>query len=683
MDLDVFRAELLQRVGASAEAHLNFDRSEFVRNVLDSLIESEVIFQYVPCHYEGNAGANGKGVEIDAYSFDDDDKTFSVMVCSFTGSADMQSISRVDVEKVANRAKAFIESAIDGSLQKNIDESEEAFELAGYIAEIHPTVERYQILVLSDSSRSDKMDKISVNDIDGKMMVPSLWDITNLCDLEISKDGPDTILIDMNDLGTEGIPCLSASATERGPKYESYLCVVPGTTLAALYERYGSRLLESNVRSFLSTKTKANKNIRATIMNEPDMFFSFNNGITATATDLIVEDRSGKKMMTAMTSLQIVNGGQTTVSIYEAWKKDKADISQIFVPMKISVIPIEDAGDIVPRISRSANTNNNVTEADFFSNHPFHVRMETLSRTSLPPTAVGAAYPKKWYYERVRGQYRQDKAKGGKQFELSYPKEQVFTKMELAYYRMSYIECPFYLVQGWALRELSKEVTKKWGNLGADYNKTYFEETVALGIIYKAINDNVSKQDWYQTGAKIETVSYTFSKFFNMVREADKTFDLNRVWKDQKIPNVLIDQLMEIAKEVNRSINEDKEEANVRSWCKKTKCWDKIKGIKILLRPEIDSLFIRKSVDVWRQKTAKKDQIEKAKVGARIEVVKQGPPYWKKMCEWGVEFHMLDGRERSILEKAFDKGARSLPSEKQSVVILEIREKLMDHGYKP
>jgi len=683
MQLEDYRMELLQKVGVSAEANMNFDRSEFVKNVLDSLVESEVLSDYVLCHYEGNAGNRGKKVEIDAYNFDEDDNTFSVMICSFLGGEEMQSVAKSGVEKIIDKATEFIRASIEGTLEKNVDESEDAYELAKYIRASHPEIERYRILVLSDSSRSGRMDNLTIREIEGKIGVPALWDIPNLYDLEVSKSGYEVITIDMKEFEADGIPCLSASDSKKGPRYESFLCVMPGTILVTLYERYGSRLLESNVRSFLSTSTKTNKSIRATIINDPDMFFSLNNGITATATDIMLEEYEGRVHLTNITSLQIVNGGQTTVSIYTAAKKDHPDMSQVFVPMKITVIPPDDAGEIVPRISRSANTQNKVTEADFFSNHPFHVRMEKLSRATLPPLAPGATYAKRWYYERVRGQYRQDKSIKGKQFELEFPKDQLFTKMELSYYRICYAEKPFFVIQGWALREFSKEITNKWGADGADYNELYFKQSIAMGIIYKVINENVSKQDWYLTGAKTETVSYTFSKFINMVRERDRELDLQRIWNLQKVPNFIVDQLMDIAEVVNSSINNDKEEPNVRSWCKKPRCWEKIKAIRIVLRPEVESFFIRKDANTWQQKVARKDQVRANELNARIEVYGLGYRYWENMYNWGIEYQMLDGKDQRLLMKAFENGEKSLPQEKQAIAILKIRDKLIQNGYKP
>lgn len=679
--IDEYRMELIHNTRLGAAANLDFDRAEFVKKVMLLLIESDVISEFAPCHYEGNAGLKGKRVEIDGYNYDDDDKTFSLVICSFSGSNEVQRITKTDVEKLSDRVKAFIEGSVSKHILSNIDESEDAFVLAQYVDNIHSEVERYRILVISDSIRSDKMDRLNVSDIDGKVAVTELWDISNLYNLEISKKGYDEITIDTRDFGIGGIPCLNANV-EDGPRYESYLCVMPGAVLSSLYERFGSRLLESNVRSFLSATTKANKEIRATILEEPDMFFAFNNGITATATGITIEERNGSTFITGITSLQIVNGGQTTVSIYTVGKKDNADISNIFVPMKISRIPASEAGEIVPRISRSANTQNKVSEADFFSNHPFHVRMEQFSRSVRPPTAPGAAYSTKWYYERVRGQYRQDKSRNGKQFELEYPKSQLFTKMDLARYRMSYNEKPFFLIQGWALREFAKGVAKNWDKEGLEYNELYYKETVALGIIYNSIYDNVSKESWYQTGAKAEIVAYTMSKFFNMIRKTDKTLDLSKIWAMQKIPTAIEEQLMIIAEKINLSINEDKEEVNVRSWCKKPRCWDKIAAIRIEFTPSMSNLLVRKEDVIWQRKQAKRRQTEKNKIDARMEIVRQGHKYWKKMYEWGVEYYMIDAREQSILKSAFEKEERSLPSEAQSIAILKIRDKLISSGYK-
>lgn len=157
--------------------------------------------------------------------------------------------------------------------------------------------------------------------------------------------------------------------------YESYIAIMPGQGLAMLYKQFGARLLEQNVRSFLQFTGKINRGIRKTINEESHMFLAYNNGISATA-DNIELDETGHYVK-RISNLQIVNGGQTTASIYHTWDKDKADISNIFVQMKISVIKKADSySEIVSRISQYANTQNKVNNADFSANNPILIELE-------------------------------------------------------------------------------------------------------------------------------------------------------------------------------------------------------------------------------------------------------------------------------------------------------------------
>ena len=135
------------------------------------------------------------------------------------------------------------------------------------------------------------------------------------------------------------------------------------------------------------------------------MFFAYNNGLSATAEDVELRHREGIVEISALKNLQIVNGGQTTASIHSAYRK-KLDLSDVFVQVKLSIVEPADVAEIVPLISEFANTQNRVSAADFFSNHPFHVRIEQISRRILAPSADGSFTQSKWFYERARGQYR-------------------------------------------------------------------------------------------------------------------------------------------------------------------------------------------------------------------------------------------------------------------------------------
>ena len=243
------------------------------------------------------------------------------------------------------------------------------------------------------------------------------------------------------------VPCIASPSVNS--EYQSYLAIIPGNALASIYERFGSRLLEQNVRSFLQFSGKINKGIRDTIKGEPHMFLAFNNGIAATADDVeFVKNKKGEGLLLSVVKdLQIVNGGQTTASIFHTWKKDKANIDNIFVQVKLTVVKNKESfSTIVSRISEYANTQNKVSVSDLSSNRPYHIEFEKLSRSIYTPISENNKLQTRWFYERARGQYKNARDKDGftksrqKAFDLKNPKSQMFTKEELAKYINTYEE---------------------------------------------------------------------------------------------------------------------------------------------------------------------------------------------------------------------------------------------------
>ena len=282
----------------------------------------------------------------------------------------------------------------------------------------------------------------------GRPVAYSVWDATRLHKLEASSLAREDIVVDLDDHGGP-VPILPAHMP--GSPYGAYLSVFPGAVLASIYDRWEARLLESNVRVFLQARGNVNKGIRTTIEDEPQMFFAYNNGITATAEAIETEERDGGTVMTRIRNLQIVNGGQTTASIHAALRAKK-DLSGVFVQAKLSIVDAEQAERIVPDISRYANSQNRIAAADFFSNHPFHMRMEDISRRIYAPAREGAFTQSRWFYERARGQFA-DRRSGltaaeTRKFDLEHPRAQVFTKTDLAKAEMTWRRQPDVVSKG-------------------------------------------------------------------------------------------------------------------------------------------------------------------------------------------------------------------------------------------
>ena len=119
-------------------------------------------------------------------------------------------------------------------------------------------------------------------------------------------------------------------------EYQTFLLVLPGELISRLYDQYGARLFEFNVRSFLQARGNVNKGIRETLRSEPERFLAYNNGLTATADEIEVGQLHGETVIRRLRGLQIVNGAQTTASIHRARKVDKIDISRVAVSMKLT-----------------------------------------------------------------------------------------------------------------------------------------------------------------------------------------------------------------------------------------------------------------------------------------------------------------------------------------------------------
>jgi hypothetical protein len=246
-----------------------------------------------------------------------------------------------------------------------------------------------------------------------------------------------------------------------------------------------------------------NDGIRNTIKAEPEMFFSYNNGLSATADAIETEvDGAGVRIVSAR-KLQIVNGGQTTASLHAALKHSPENLAHVHVQLKLTVVLADSSDQVAPNISRFANSQNKVSTADFFSNHPFHMRMEGYSRRVLAPPLEGASRQTRWFYERARGQYQVERAKLGtadrRRFDTEQPKPQLFAKTDLAKVELSFRLKPDTVSKGAQknFAAFASDIGEAWTASEKKYDETWFKRLVAKVIIFRALEKAIPKQVWY------------------------------------------------------------------------------------------------------------------------------------------------------------------------------------------
>lgn len=591
MDVNEFRTDLLEEVHLNATMNGTTPHEEFLALYVAALTDAEEIGDFEQIAFEG-ISSNRRNIQIDGYCFDELDNCLEIVISPFSDNVDIETLTATGAKNWFRRAQAFVEESRSGFLLKNAEESSPGYGLAVDIKNRYAHVSRFKFFILTDMVMSSRISEIAGAKIDGIPVEYHIWDIARLQALQASKSGKEDIVIHLKSFSENGIPCLEAGSTS---EYTAYLCNIPGKVLADLYNTFGGRLLEGNVRSFLTVKGKINKGIRNTILNEPGMFFAYNNGIAATASKVELEQSQSGTSIVEITGLQIVNGGQTTVSLATAILDDRDranDLKNVFVPMKLSVVTPEKAIDLIPNIARYANAQNKVSDADFFSNHAFHIRMEEFSRRLIAPAVMGNQYGTIWYYERARGQYRQEQAHMTKaeknRFLARNPKSQMFTKTDLAKYHELYRMLPHQVSTGAQKNFLkfANWATEEWEKHDTIFNEDFFKRMIAINILFKRTDTIVKNATWYELGYKAQVVTYALSMVLYVIQRdcSDMAFDFRGIWNRQDITRATELQIAEIAQNVYKYLTDPgREVQNVTEWAKREACWKGIKALPVTL----------------------------------------------------------------------------------------------------
>lgn len=511
-----------------------------------------------------------RGLQMNAYAFSEDFESVDIFVSIYSDTEMPRYVSQADIDSAIKRAIQLYHRAVN-DLYTSFQRDNDTYEFAISVFQNKSSIKNVRICALTNGLvKPIALKNITIS---GAEVSFTLWDIDRLYRCVTSGKMRETIEIDFEERFQTTIPCIENCTSN---KYSVYLAIINGELLAALYNEFRDRLLEKNVRSFLQVKGGVNKGIRDTLRDEPDMFLAYNNGISVTAESVeIIRDENGKPSIKRIRDMQIVNGGQTTASIFNAWndKKLGVDLSKVFVQMKLSVIgSAEDMDVIVPRISTFANTQNKIQVADFSANDPFHRRIEELSRTIWAP-AQGGMKPQNWFYERARGQYadmltRESTPKRKKEYKETYP---LFTKTDLAKYENTWDQLPYQVSEG-AQKNFHKFMLRLKERKGFVPDEAYYRNLIAKAILFRRTEKLVQQQQYGGYRANIVTYTLAF-----LSHKTAQRIDLERIWKEQGLTPALEAEIIAVSRFVQRLIVNPPGGSNVSEWCKKEKCWSLIR----------------------------------------------------------------------------------------------------------
>jgi hypothetical protein len=695
--LESFHSELKQIVTARAAAEHLVDTLAFISELAERLSDDPVFGEYRQAEHQGRLGSSN--FKIHGYTeFDESDGTLGLVVGLWSDAPQIQTLTTSEVNGVFSNLVTFVEGSVQKSLNERIIESSSAYELSTFLKNSFHNITRLRLHLFSNSSLSQRFKESVEGQILGVPIERHVWDLIRIKSLYESSREREAVELKLADFQSQGIDCLFASQND---ELTSYLCVIEGNLLADLFERYGSRLLEGNVRSFLGMKGGVNKGIRSTIQDNPALFFAYNNGIAATATRVVTKEINGKTRVVELTDLQIVNGGQTTASVLSARKKDGLSLNNVAVPMKLTEVNIVNSNSLIPRIAQYANTQNKIAIADFFANHPVHRKLEEISRRLRTPARAGQRLESKWFYERSRGQYQNERLYLSKakrdMFDLEYPASQVINKTDLAKFDSAWRGKPFWIAQG-AQKNFTRFAQQfastndqsendYWDSISPKYGDGYYQDMVSIAIIWKHSESMVSaaRDSWYEGDYRAQIVAYTTAYLFEFFRINAGAFNLNKIWTLQSIPSELSRALEGIAKNIQKEIlNPPPGTTNVGEWTKKEDCWSRIQKLRIPWETSLDIWAIANDDLRQRKKDDRKiGEIDDAFVIQKIIIELSSQGYWDALNSWDDKKLLFTPSEKTLLSKAKSlTSVMKISLERDWRKLIEIKTKAEDDGFR-
>lgn len=613
-----------------------------------------------------------RGVEAYGYDYDEERKVLTILNHQFFQDDNIQTLTKGQIDVKFNRLQTFFNKCADG-LYRDMEETSEAYSMGFNIYKYaeKKQLSKVRMMILTDGKATrNLMELPSVNHkgIVFDFRVVDIEYLHNIYESEIKTAVSD---IEVN------LPCLKIN--DETNSYQSYLSVVGGDFLVRIYEENGQKLFEQNVRTFLQFRGNVNKGLKNTIEYSPEMFFAYNNGLTATAESVEIDDAGNLRKIK---NFQIVNGGQTTSAIYAAKKTSNLDVSKVAVQLKLSVVKKqENQDDFISKVAEYANTQNKINHSDFFSNSPFHKEMKEYSVRIYAPAIGGSQKRTHWFYERVRGEYLNSQAylkpTEKNKFLIENPKHQVIDKTLLSKTEMMWLRRPDIVSKGAqeSFKKFADEITETLEKDNLAITENYFKDAVCRVILFRAVEKLVSAASWYDGGFRAQTVAYTVSYLSALTQESGLALNFDLIWETQEIPDSLLDMLKLIAEQVYKRITHPAPGyANITQWTKNSMCWASVQEINIDF-PDLDPrLFINREEKNYKVKESKEIKAVDKGIEAQVFVLKVTEGGWHRLYDYYRNYKGIKNLSSMQLDmlKKMAAGKIPVPSEKQAKILHQV-----------
>ncbi|NED03551.1 AIPR family protein [Streptomyces sp. SID6648] len=664
LELTEFSRSLVADVQATADAEGTTTPETFTRRVFEDLEQAGVVSNTFTAFHKAH------GHEVHGYGIGESGESLDLFVTDFQLTPLDTKLTKGQTETCFRRLLTFAVRCRDG-LQQHIDESFDVYDMCAAVEKALTEVQRIRLFLLSN--RVATFTEVPASDLDGLPVTHEVWDLARLHRRATSGALGEPIVVPFS----PPLPCVSAPSSEED--HSVVLAVIPGQMLGELYAEYDTRLLELNVRSFLQTRGAVNRGIRETLLHAPGRFLAYNNGITATASqvDFVRGPDGVPTHISGVHGLQIVNGGQTTASLHHTLTRDKADLSEVRVQMKLTEVAPDRLAEIVPKISEYSNTQNRVTQVDFSSNHEYHVEIQRITRSLWAPATDGSSQETHWFYERARGQYTDALAKARtparqRQFKKLNPAKRKFTKADLAKYVHSWHRLPHLVSRG--AQKNFVEFMLRVEEAPPRVDLQYCQRVIGMAILFKAVDRIAAIHGAGSHKSMITT--YTVAR---LSLATDRRIDLDRIWREQSLSPVLESAVHDLCPRVMRAVTAPLAGNHVGEWAKKVACWDAVSEVHWTVPRALSSELLDQPLDETALAGGTGDE-----TGAGEEAAQFLADEWYAIEDWAKETRVLEPWQRQLAHfvgKRLELG-EEVP-EAQAVQALHTRTEALRLGFTP
>lgn len=631
------------------------EKEVFLKAVYDTLADVEDDHSEL---YLANYESPAFNLRVDGFDFVNE-TSIDLFLSLYSG---VNVLNKSNLNKCVEQATNFIVESIQ-NLHEKLSQADIVRELAEQIHYNIKKIENFRIIVVTNMIyESDDSYEVKLDD---QKVIIKIYDINKINELNVFNNEEDsTVNIDLVEQYDRTISAVKNPIDFE--KFDNYLLFVPALILATTYEKYGYSFLNGNVRAYLKKTQKVNKQIYETLENDPNYFVAYNNGLSTVASNIeIDEDNNISKIY----GWQIVNGGQTTATIFEA-KKANVNLSQVYVPVKLTLIRnvSNETDELISKISEYANTQSKVNQSDLSSNEKYHIELEKLSAKVCIPKLVKSEEYEKWFYERTKNQYELNKTRDkSNMFIKEFPKDKKITKVDLAKCIMPWEQEPHTASLGGEKNFYLFNTRVKANEDFIKIDDIYYKKCVALYILFNEIDKIVTKEAFGGYKANIDYYVLALISYLT-----DKKLDLLKIWEEQGIDNIFKAHISELSKLVYDKINDTPaNNTNVAMWCRNKQCWDNVRTNDYVLEGMEHYLLDEETIMAPETTLIVSD-------GVTFDLNNITSAEWFAISKWGKDTDLIQPRYRSM---AYSTGLNISRGKKLTASQIAFAKKVLKDAY--